>query len=465
MTFTRRNFLRTVGATALLGSTSTLAPSIFSAHAASTSGYKAMVCLFLYGGLDSHDMLIPYDQDSYNSYSKIRQSMINQYASGSRSRSNLLPLQAGSASNLAGMQMALPPEMAGLKTLFDNRDAAFVSNVGPLIEPVTRSSFENGAALPPRLFSHNDQQATWQASAPEGAQEGWGGLFADAILDSGGNAGAEAFTNITVAESGPFLTGKRAFPYQIGFRGPSTVNALEGLNGNDLSSEEADFINRLKQSFLANNFSGNHILEQDMANALRGAFDANDKFASAARNAQSVTTPFGGDPVSSQLKAVAQTIALRDVLGTNRQIFFVALGGFDTHDAQASTLPSQLKMISDGVSSFSDAMKELGLNNSVTLFTATDFGRTLAVNGDGTDHGWGGHQIVVGGAVKGGEIYGTMPAATLDHDQDSGGGRLIPTLSVEQYASPLGSWFGLGPSELATALPRLGNFDAGPGFI
>ncbi len=465
MTFTRRNFLRSVGATALVGSAATLTPSIFSAHAASTSGYKALVCLFLYGGLDSHDMLIPYDQDSYNSYSKIRQSMINQYANGSRSRSNLLPLQAGSATNLGGMQMALPPEMAGIKTLFDNGDAAFVSNVGPLIEPVTKSSFENGAALPPRLFSHNDQQATWQASAPEGAQEGWGGLFADAVLDSGGNAGAETLTNITVAEAGPFLTGKRAFPYQIGFRGPSTVNALEELNSNDLTSEEADFINRLKQSFVAQNFSSNHILEQDMANALNGAFSANDKFASAARSAQTVTTPFGGDPVSSQLKAVAQTIALRDVLGTNRQIFFVAMGGFDTHDAQASVLPGHMKMISDGVSAFSDAMKELGLNDSVTLFTATDFGRTLAVNGDGTDHGWGGHQFVVGGAVKGREIYGTMPEATVDHDQDSGGGRLIPTLSVEQYASPLGSWFGLGPSELATALPRLGNFNAGPGFI
>ncbi|MBO6504307.1 MAG: DUF1501 domain-containing protein [Kordiimonadaceae bacterium] len=465
MTFTRRKFLRTVGASALVGSTCGLTPSMFSAQAASISGYKAMVCLFLYGGLDSHDMLIPYDQDSYNSYSTVRQSMINQYAGGSRSRSNLLALQTGSASNLGGMQMALPPEMAGVKTLFDSGDAAFVSNVGPLIEPVTKSSFENGAALPPRLFSHNDQQATWQASAPEGAQEGWGGLFADAILDAGGNSGAETFTNITVAESGPFLIGRQAFPYQIGFRGPASVDALEELGSNDISAEEADFFNRLKQSFIAQNFNSGHVLELDMANALRGAFDANDKFASAASNAQTVTTPFGGDPVSSQLKAVADTIALRDVLGTNRQIFFIALGGFDTHDAQAATLPARLKMINDGVSSFSNAMKELGLNDSVTLFTATDFGRTLAVNGDGTDHGWGGHQMVVGGAVKGREIYGTMPEAKLNHDQDSGGGRLIPTLSVEQYAAPLGSWFGLGPSELTTALPRLGNFDAGPGFI
>ena len=465
MTYSRRNFLRTVGATALVGSTAALSPSIFSAHAATVSGYKALVCLFLYGGLDSHDMLVPYDQDSYNSYSDIRQSMINQYAGGSRSRSNLLPLQTGSASNLSGMQMALPPEMAATKTLFDNGDAAFVSNVGPLIEPVTRSTFENGAALPPRLFSHNDQQATWQASAPEGAQEGWGGLFADAILDAGGNSGAETFSNITIADSGPFLIGKQAFPYQIGFRGPSSVFALEGLNEDDISAEEADLANRLKQTLMAQNFSSGHILEQDMANALRGAFEANDKFANAARNAGSVTTPFGGDPVSAQLKAVAETIALRDVLGTNRQIFFVALGGFDTHDAQAAALPARLKMINDGVSSFNAAMKELGLNDDVTLFTATDFGRTLAVNGDGTDHGWGGHQLVVGGAVKGGEIYGTMPEAKVDHDQDSGGGRLIPTLSVEQYAAPLGSWFGLGPSELSTALPRLGNFDPGPGFI
>lgn len=465
MTISRRTLLRTMGAAAVTGSTMALTPSLFSARAASTSGYKALVCLFLYGGLDSHDMLLPYDQDSYNSFQGVRRSMLNQYAGGSRSRSNLLRLAPGANTDLGGRQMALPPEMAGIGSLFQSRKAAFVSNVGPLIEPVTRKSFEDGAALPPRLFSHNDQQTTWQASAPEGAQEGWGGLFADAVIASGGNAGAETFTNITIAEAGPFLTGRRAFPYQIGTGGPSAVEFLEELKEDDISSEYADFLNRLRQAFIAQNFRGSHVLEHDMSNVLKAGFDANDRFARAVSDVQTVTTPFGGDPVSRQLKTVAETIAVRDMLGTSRQIFFVALGGFDTHDAQAQSLPGLLKMINDGVSSFSTAMQELGLDDDVTLFTASDFGRTLAVNGDGTDHGWGGHQLVVGGAVKGGEIYGTVPEAALRHDQDAGSGRLIPTLSVEQYAAPLGRWFGLGASDLQAALPRLAAFDAGPAFI
>lgn len=465
MTLSRRNFLRSAGATALVGSTTALTPAMFSARAASIGGYKALVCVFLFGGLDSHDMLIPYDQDSYNSYSRVRRSMLNQYSGGSRSRSNLLPLQTGNATNLQGMQMALPPEMAGMKSLFDNGNAAFISNVGPLVEPVSKSTFEDGAILPPRLFSHNDQQATWQSSKPEGAQEGWGGLFADAILNAGGNTGAETFTNITVSETGPFLTGRQAFPYQIGIGGPSGVYALEGLNETDIDVEEVMLLNSIKQSFVAQNFSSTNILEEDMANALRGAFDANDRFSRSAGNLQAVTTPFAADPLSQQLRAVADTISARDMLGVNRQIFFVGLGGFDTHDAQARDLPGLLKMIDDGVSSFSQAMQELGLNDSVALFSATDFGRTLAINGDGTDHGWGGHQFVVGGPVKGRNIYGTMPEQKLDHDQDSGGGRLIPTLSVEQYAAPLGSWFGLAPAELNAALPGYRNFDQGPAFI
>ncbi|MEL6688045.1 MAG: DUF1501 domain-containing protein, partial [Pseudomonadota bacterium] len=164
-------------------------------------------------------------------------------------------------------------------------------------------------------------------------------------------------------------------------------------------------------------------------------------------------------PLGAQLKAVAETINIRDRLFASRQVFFVGLGGFDTHDAQARALPQLLSQIDGALAAFQTAMEALGLSRDVTLFTASDFGRTLSVNGDGTDHGWGGHQIVLGGAVKGGDIYGSLPPPTLGHAADSGGGRLIPSVAVDRYAAELGRWFGLTEAELSSALPGLGNFD------
>ena len=206
----RRLFLKTAGATAITSASVMGRPISFNAHAANTSGYKALVCVFLLGGLDNHDVLLPYDQASYTSFAAARQSLLNRQGSA-RQRTSLLQIAPTEAGILGGRQVALPPEMPQMKALFDQGRAAIVANVGPLIEPTTRTTFESGAArVPPRLFSHNDQQATWQASAPEGAQFGWGGLFADAVLGSGANTGSPEFTTIASTEVGPFLTGRTA---------------------------------------------------------------------------------------------------------------------------------------------------------------------------------------------------------------------------------------------------------------
>lgn len=458
MKLNRRHFLRSAAASSLSVAGLTGVPGTLTAHAADTDGYKALVCVFLFGGLDGHDLLLPYDQPSYESFSDVRQTLLDRY-SGARSRDNLLPLDPQNGSIFGSRQFALPPEMPQLKSLFDQGRASFVGNVGPLIEPVTADGFASGAAkLPSRLFSHNDQQSTWQASAPEGAQLGWGGLFADAVLAAGANSGGPTFTTLSTAGVGPFLTGRIASPYQVSVSGSAGIRVLETF---DVGSSGAarDFLELAKDRFRAEGFAGNNILARDMATKFREGIDANSDFDAARSNVVPLATSFPETSLGSQLQAVAETISIRNSLSASRQIFFVATGGFDTHSNQADDLPGLLGQIDGALGAFDAAMRELGLSDRVTTFTASDFGRTLTVNGDGTDHGWGGHHIVMGGAVRGQNILGVIPDAVLGHDFDAGGGRLIPSLAVEQFAEPLGRWWGLDDGEIAAALPNLRNFD------
>lgn len=457
----RRHFLKSsgaslLGASALGGLTSTM--SLFPAQAADVDGYKALVCVFLLGGMDNFDTLLPYDQTSYDRYADIRASLISRH-SGRRARSSLLQLSPDTTSGFDGRQFALPPEMPGIHSLFEAGNLAIVDNVGPLIEPVNKAQLEAGnRRLPPRLFSHNDQQSTWQSSEPEGAQFGWGGLFADAAVASGANSSGSSnvFSTITSEGSQLFLTGDTTRPYQVSGDEGTQVNILEWF-----SYREDEAFELLTRHFgAADNMSAN-LIERDIADAMAGAQEANRLFRDALDGQIPISTEFPDTYLGYQLRSVAQTIGLRDVMLMNRQVFFVAIGGFDTHDNQAGDLPGLHSEIDGALVAFNAAMQELGTQNDVTLFTASEFGRTLAINGDGTDHGWGGTQFVMGGAVKGREIYGTVPVMDFDHDQDVGGGRLIPTTSVEQFAEPLGKWFGLTDAELAAALPNLANFPAG----
>ena len=458
MPTSRRDFMKALGASALATTALSALPSTFTAHAADTNGYKALVCVFLFGGLDCHDLILPYDQSSYNQYAQLRSSLLAQQGAA-RQRNSLLPLSPATDGVLQGRQVALPPEMPLLEGLFRQGKAAIVGNVGPLIEPVTRASFQSGAVrLPPRLFSHNDQQAVWQANQPEGAQYGWGGLFADAVLASGANAALPQFTTITTEEVGPFLTGRNAVPYRVNTGGAARVDFLEDYY-EGVSGERTELLQAVRNQLAARSYRGDHLLERDVAAAFSAGLDTNEAYDLARQQGVSISTSFPETPLGAQLKAVAETISVRDRLFASRQVFFVGLGGFDTHDAQARALPRLLSQIDGALSAFQASMESLGLARDVTLFTASDFGRTLAVNGDGTDHGWGGHQIVLGGAVKGGEIYGSLPPPTLGHEADSGGGRLIPSMAVDTYAAELGRWFGLTPGELSAALPGLGNFN------
>ena len=455
MTLHRRQFLRLAAATSALGAASAGWPLNLTAHAADTVGYKALVCVFLFGGMDGHDVLIPYDTESYASFANIRQSLIGRYADGARSRETLQPLDLDNAADFGSRRFALPPEMPEMARLFDAGRVAFVANVGPLLEPVTASAFADGAArVPSRLFSHNDQQSTWQASAPEGAQLGWGGLFADAALAAGANPGGADFTTLSMAGVGPFLTGNQASPYQVSLSGSAGLDVLEsGRPG--LSA----FLARAEERFRSAGFDEPNILARDVAAKFNDAIATNSVFDAARGGAVPLATAFPETSLGQQLAAVAETISIRSALSATRQIFFVGTGGFDTHSNQANDLPGLLAQIDGAFAAFDAAMAELGVGNDVTTFTASDFGRTLAVNGDGTDHGWGNHQIVMGGAVRGRRILGALPEARFGHDLDGGGGRLIPSLAVEQFAEPLGRWWGLNDAEVAASLPGLRNFD------
>lgn len=456
MSISRRHLLKGIGAGALSTATLTTLGSAMrgfqAANAAEVTDYKALVCVFMWGGCDTHDVLLPYDQTSYDQFRNIRSSLLASYGA-SRDRSSLLPLTPANSADLGGRQFAMPPEMSGLQGLFQSGDMAFVANTGPLIRPLNKTQWRDGSVpVPKQLFSHNDQQSTWSASAPEGAQFGWGGRFADAAVASGANINRE-FSTITSVGNELFLTGQDVLPYQIGLDGAPEIYLLSEYNDDGIS-------NLLRRHFTAAEFNGSNLIGRDIAQIADKSVVLNESYNEAVANLIPISTQFPRSYLGAQLRSIANTIAIRDSLSVRRQVFYAGIGGFDTHSSQSADLPARLSDVSASITAFHTAMQELGIANSVTTFTASEFGRTLSANGDGTDHGWGSHHMVVGGAVQGQNIYGEVPPMELGHEQDSDNGRLIPTTSVEQFAEPLGRWFGLNDNELAAALPNLGNFTA-----
>ena len=457
--YTRRGVLR--GATALgFASGTGLLAAMTEAGAANTTGYKALVCVFLYGGLDGADAVLPLDTESYNALRSARQDLFNIYgnSSNSRSRSDLLALTGINTGD--GRQFGLAPELAPLQQLYNQRRLAVVGNVGPLVEPTTRTTMENAsAALPDRLFSHNDQQAVWMTGGLEGRRLGWGGEFADAVAPVSGMA--RTFTSVTAASPDAFLRGSRTAQYAGRKEGPVKLSVAVDTWRLGNKNDEARRI--LADHYASKSDVSDNVLMRDLIAANRRTQADNATFKEAIDGASPLTTVFPNTKLGQQLATVATTISIRGAFGVNRQMFYAAIGGFDSHDSQANDVPNLLRELGDAVAAFDAAMQELGLGDQVTLFTASDFGRTLIGNGTGTDHGWGSHHFVVGGAVQGRALYGEIPPIDFaDEQYTESRGRLIPTTSVDQYAASLGKWFGLTNAELRNALPNLGNFGTAP---
>lgn len=467
MTLNRRDILRGGSAlgfslgTGLLGSLAARP-----AFAADTNGYKALVSVFFKGGLDSMDTILPVDAPSYDKLAALRGELFSAYGTGTgastRDRANLLELAQGRVlanTNLSGRRFGLPPNMSGLHNIFEAGDAAIVGNVGPLIAPTTRDQFVAGnTALPPKLFSHNDQQSVWMSLSTEGTQLGWGGQFVDKAI-AGVRGDAATFSAISTTGTDVFLFGEQARPFPASGGGPVDISLLSQpfRMGNTGGTDRARAL--LRDHFASQNQTPSSLYQKDLVAENQKTFADSERFAEILAMGTQNPGPFPDTPIGNQLKTVADIISLRGAFGVSRQMFYCAIGDFDTHADQASKLPILQAQISEAFAAFHAAMVQQAIQDSVTLFTTSDFGRTAIDNGDGTDHGWGGHHIVMGGAVKGGEIYGDIPSYDVDSQSYTPSrGRLIPSTSVDQYAATLGRWFGLSGADLTAVLPNLGNF-------
>ncbi|AXJ95005.1 MULTISPECIES: DUF1501 domain-containing protein [unclassified Sphingomonas] len=444
----RRAFLKRSAALGVAGVATPFVTSLAAigeAAAATATDYKAMVCVFLYGGNDYANTLPPYDQASYNQYLAARSNI-------ALTRDSLANTLLSPAASLAGgRQYALAPTMGSLMPLFNQGKLAVVLNVGTLVQPTTKAQYQaNSVRLPPKLFSHNDQQSYFQASNPEGATSGWGGRMGD--LFQSGN-GAATLTCINTSGNAVYLTGKSAVQYSVGTGGPiALINNATSLYG---STTAAATLRTLMTGSNANLFASEH------ARVAKRALDTYTQVAGALANAPASGFSLfpTGNSLADQLKMVARMISVSSELGAKRQVFFVSIGGFDLHDNLVAQHPGLIGKVADAMRAFYDTTVALGVADKVTSFTASDFGRTLQSNDDGSDHGWGSHHFVMGGAVKGQRFYGTPPAIGNGTADDVGQGRLLPTISVDQYAATLASWFGIANGDLTTVLPNMGNYN------
>lgn len=453
----RRAFMRRSSQLAAMGAASSYALGLAgigeAAAFSNAGGYKALVCVFLYGGNDHGNTLIPYDATNYARYSEIRGGDGSQAGGGialpRASLSNTV-LQTPQGQTLTDdITYALAPTMPQLKARFDEGVMAPLLNVGPLLAPTSLAEYENRSVpIPAKLFSHNDQQSTWQSSQPEGSPTGWGGRMADLAQSSNTNA---MFTGINVSGNAVFLSGDDAVPYQVS---PNGATLFRPLNSGRLygSRDAASALDTILRSGSGNVLAADHAMVNDRS-IQYGQF-VNDALENA-----TVNTDFGsGNRLADQLRAVASLIAARNSLGVTRQVFLVAAGGFDNHDGLIGTHEGLLAGVDAAMDAFYQATVELGVADQVTTFTASDFGRTLASNGDGSDHGWGSHHFIMGGAVNGGRFYGTAPSVSVETPDQVGRGRLLPSVAVDQYSATLARWFGVSNSELPSVSPNIGRF-------
>jgi uncharacterized protein (DUF1501 family) len=441
----RREFLRRASTFTSLGAAApwalnfaAMSAAVNSANAQSTDGYKALVCVFLYGGNDNHNTVVPFDLTTHKQYADIRTSIA--LARSDLAATVLTPSNPWSD----GREMALHPAMAPLKALFDNGKLALAMNMGTLTrEGTTLADYKAKRGLPPKLFSHNDQQSVWQSSSSEGATRGWGGRMAD--LFAQGNGDGAMFTSISGAGNAVFMSGKDTVQYQVTPNGSVEVNTVYGSNA--ATSALKDLLRS----------AGTNLFERDHANIAARSINADQRVRSALASVPDLAFPASG--LASQLKIVARLIAARASLNVKRQVFFVSQGGFDMHSGLIARHPAALASVAGALAAFYDATVTLGVQDKVTTFTGSDFGRTLANNGDGSDHGWGSHHFVMGDAVKPRTWVGQLPQMRVTEGPDSvGGGRLLPAIGVDQYGATLASWFGVSASQLPIVLPNIVNY-------
>lgn len=507
---TRRHILRMMAAAAPLGVAAPFAlqlATLGSASAQSTpTGYKALVCIFLYGGNDSGNMVTPTDADSWARYLAARNVGNDPIAlmppgaapmpvgslspmtgrTVTRATPEFLggvlpivprspnPVPEGTSASIRtfGLHPALSPLVSGAASPWASGRLAILANVGPLIVPTTKAQFDaRSVPLPINLMSHNDQVSVWQAGTAEGANRGWGGLMADTMLAQNGSA--SVFTAVSTTGNAVFLSGDTAVQYRVSNQAQPAALHVAATSGSVYGSSLASSL--LAESIRDGATAG--YIGQDYAAITRRSMDSaqalNAAFATGAAAAIPAPGPYV-NPVTGavetnlladQLATVARSVAAAPVLGVTRQVFFVSLGGFDTHDGQNAVHPNLLGKLAHAMAYLDAVLGNIGglnLRGAVTTFTMSDFSRTYTSNGDGTDHAWGGHHLIMGGAVRGRDMYGQFPTVGVDRpgfvNPDMSGNLLIPTTSVYQLGATLGRWLGLSDAQLLTIFPNLTSF-------
>lgn len=510
---TRREILRRATALSCVGAAASTfgfqLATMGQAAAQTPSPYKALVCIFLFGGNDSHNTVLATDSDSWSRYWNARNTGSTAIAlmpagapptaPGATSSVTGRSLPASSAAyrfpeawggvlpiatatpnpvppgtNASARTFALSPHLAPLLPVWQGGRLAVAANVGPLIRPTTKAQYRQGSVpLPANLMSHNDQQSTWQAGAVEGARRGWGGLMADQFLSQ--NGANSVFTAISTAGNAVMLAGQNVVQYQMSNNqsGPAIrINAalnnnLFGASGG--GARVSEIIRDMSgASYFMQDYGARVIRSMDSADLLNAQFAAGGPAEAIPAPTQvfdPIEQELQNNGLAVQLQTVAKVIAANAALGLRRQVFFVSMGGFDNHNVQNTTQPSQLARLGHAMAYFDGVLANVNgvdMRPQVTTFTASDFSRTFTTNGDGTDHAWGAHHFIMGGSVRGGDVYGQYPTLGVDQgsfqNPDMAGNIVIPTMSVDQYGATIGRWFGLGDSQLDSIFPNLRNF-------
>ncbi len=438
MMINRRSLLRRGAQSAVsLGMSSVVPFSLLgSAGARASDDYRAVVCVLLAGGADSYNILVPRSEQAYAQYQTRRSDL-------ALSRNDLLPLEGA----LDGVSFGLHPAMSSLQQRFNAGQATLVTNIGPLVEPTTRAALEAGnVRLPLGLFSHSDQILSWQTATPANrAGTGVGGRMLDAMPAA--NAGLALAGNISLSGNNSFQAGAATGSY--------AVSATDGVRR--IAGYDNDVFRRYFDRFLED--PNTSTLRRVYGNKVQSAIDAGDVFNSALEGATALSTPFSEHYFSAAMKRIAELMSVRESLGVTRQTFFVTYGGWDHHEDTLGQQADMLPALDAGLGQFQVALEELGLSQSVTTFTISDFGRTLTSNGKGSDHGWGGNAMIMGGAVQGGQLYGHFPEQVEDNPLDVGRGRFLPSTATDAMYAEISRWMGVAPESLGSVLPNWANFE------
>lgn len=468
----RRNFLRNLQYVLAGGAATAMLPQLelvgraMALSPAALTGYRATVCIFLLGGSDSFNMLIPHVKEEHDQYLTARGGVhgSNNGNGLGIARDALLQI-----TDTAGKTWGLNPACTQMKSLFDSGELAFLANAGTLIQPITKTEFQaRSKAYPQSLYSHNDQQRMWMMghSTNLNGARGWAGECADRVRAANNNGLRELPPTISLAGNNLYQNGTVTTPYAMGSGGPTDFRRTTSLD------RSADFIRREALGDLMGHSNYGPIMQDQYAVLGEGAMTLSTTLSNAldAKNGGDITTEFPNEHLARQLRMVARTIkaSRSSAINHNRQIYYVTMGGYDTHDNQMSKHGSLMGQLSAALAAFRTALAEIGALNDVVTFTMSDFGRTLNSNGNGTDHAWGGVQLMMGGtgALNGKRVYGSYPILELDGPQSLGRGRMIPTTSTNQYGATIARWLGVDNADLGTIFPGLENFSsANLGFL